>query len=287
MTGTLPPAGPAGIEQTRPRGVLRPLPPATLERLTPAPEVAWFVEFYWWIRWEEPYEAKVLSHPNVHLVFEEPGPLVYGVDRGLFTRRLEGAGQVLGVKFRPGWFRPFIDGPVSRLADRRVPAATIFPGIHNDEIWSRDDPASAADAFLLPRLPSPDPLSAEAEAIVGWITGSTRTFRVDDVARESGTSVRGLQRLFAEYVGASPKWVLRRARLHEAAARADSGAADWAGLAADLGYADQAHFVRDFTGAVGVSPGRYINRRLPPKARRFPSRRSQRRLAARPARRPR
>jgi len=61
-------------------------------------------------------------------------------------------------------------------------------------------------------------------------------------------------------VGASPKWVLRRARLHEAAARADEGAGiDWARLAADLGYADQAHLTRDFTAAVGSPPGRYAS----------------------------
>ena len=67
-----------------------------------------------------------------------------------------------------------------------------------------------------------------------------------------------MQRLFAAYVGASPKWVLRRARLHEAAARADQGVRlDWAALADDLGYFDQAHLTRDFTATVGVSPTRY------------------------------
>lgn len=70
--------------------------------------------------------------------------------------------------------------------------------------------------------------------------------------------MRSLQRLFAEYVGASPKWVLRRARLHEAAARAEEEAGiDWAALAADLGYCDQAHLTRDFTAAVGAPPAKY------------------------------
>jgi len=55
--------------------------------------------------------------------------------------------------------------------------------------------------------------------------------------------------------------VLRRARLHEAAARAESGTAvDWAALASDLGYADQAHLTRDFTATVGVPPARYSSR---------------------------
>jgi len=48
---------------------------------------------------------------------------------------------------------------------------------------------------------------------------------------------------------------MRRARLHEAALRADAGAVvDWAALAADLGYADQAHLTREFTATLGVPP---------------------------------
>lgn len=52
--------------------------------------------------------------------------------------------------------------------------------------------------------------------------------------------------------------MLRRARPHEAAARADSGQpVDWVALAVELGYADQAHLVRDFTATIGQSPDRY------------------------------
>jgi AraC-like DNA-binding protein len=194
---------------------------------------------------------------------------VYGVARKVYVRRLEGAGQVLGVKFRPGAFRPFAGGPVAELADRSVPAAGIF-GPEADEvgrrILARDDlaeMAALADGFLRGHLPAapPDPRVAEVAALVEAITARPQLFRVDELARELGVSVRALQRLFAEYVGVSPKWVLRRARLHEAAARADEGAGiDWAALAADLGYADQAHLTRDFAAAVGTPPGRYAGR---------------------------
>jgi hypothetical protein len=65
--------------------------------------------------------------------------------------------------------------------------------------------------------------------------------------------------------GVSPKWVMRRARLHEAASRADLGeVVDWARLAVDLGYADQAHLTRDFTATIGVPPGRYAGVSLSP-----------------------
>jgi AraC-like DNA-binding protein len=252
------------------RGVLYPHEHASivdLDRRAPCPELAPFVEFYWHVRWDtdEPYETKVLSHPNVHLVFEEPVPLVYGVDRTLFVRRLQGRGQVLGVKFRPGRFRPFARCPIIELADRRIPAAEFF-GPAVDEVsravldaTTLDTMARRVEEFLLPLLPAdPDPVAEEVAAMVERITADPALFRVDEAAGALNVSTRTLQRLFAEYVGASPKWVLRRARLHEAATRADQGAdIDWARLAGDLGYFDQSHLTRDFTAAVGTSPARY------------------------------
>ena len=253
------------------RGVLHPAVQAavvTLTRHDPSPRLAGFVEFYWHVSWDasdQPYETRVLSHPNVHLVFEEPEPTVYGVDRGLFVRRLEGVGQVLGVKFLPGGFRSLADGPVAWLRDRRVPAVEYFGA----EIETVDRTVRAAtdvagavatvEAFLAPILPErPDPVAVQVAEIVERLVADPGVVRVDQAAAVAGVSVRALQRLFAEYVGVSPKWVMRRARLQEAAARADSGAdVDWASLAADLGYADQAHLTRDFTAVVGDPPGRY------------------------------
>ena len=71
-------------------------------------------------------------------------------------------------------------------------------------------------------------------------------------------SVRGLQRLFAEYVGIGPKWVIRRYRLHEVTARmAADGAIDWAALALDCGYFDQAHLIHEFREFSGLTPTAY------------------------------
>ncbi|MFD4654531.1 DUF6597 domain-containing transcriptional factor [Kitasatospora sp. NPDC058444] len=265
------PAAPASPDLGR--GVLHPARAAeliTVDRLAPDPAVARFVEYYWLVRWDlhglPPYEQKVLSHPNVHLVFEAPRARVYGVDRSVFVRRLEGAGHVLGARFRPGAFRALAGHPVSGLADRSVPAAEYFgpavDRVNAEVLGTPGDPAAFADAFLRPRLPAPDPVAAEVAAMVDRITSTPDLCRVDELAAGLGLPVRRLQRLFAEYVGASPKWVLRRARLHEAAERAAAvGELDLAGLAAELGYADQAHLTRDFTAAVGVSPARYAGSR--------------------------
>jgi AraC-like DNA-binding protein len=81
--------------------------------------------------------------------------------------------------------------------------------------------------------------------------------RVEHLCALAGCSARTLQRLFREYVGVTPKWVLQRIRLHEAAERMVEGEGDWASLALDLGYFDQAHFIKAFKAVVGRSPAEY------------------------------
>jgi AraC-like DNA-binding protein len=253
------------------RGVLRPRLAATrfqLARRPPSAGLAPFVDFYWILRWDlrgqPPHEQTILPHPSVNLAFEASGAGIYGVDRRLFTRSLSGSGRVFGVRFRAGCFRPFWRAPTSELTNRVVPAVWIF-GPEADEthraIMRADADAvmtEQAEALLCSVRPERDPAAEQAAELVARITGDPALRRVDQLAAASGMSARSLQRLFADYVGVSPKWVMRRARLHEAAERADGGElVDWAGIAADLGYADQAHLTRDFTTTIGVPPTHY------------------------------
>jgi AraC-like DNA-binding protein len=253
------------------RGVLRPNVAAerfALGRFGPAEPLEPFVDFYWIIHWDlrgqPPHEQAILPHPNVNLAFEATGAGIYGVDRSLFVRRLDGQGHALGVRFRAGCFRPFWGAPVSQLSDRVVPAARVFGPLAEKTRQAiicagRDEDMTAqAEALLFSALPERDPAAEQAARLVALITSQASLRRVDQLAEVAGLPVRALQRLFADYVGVGPKWVMRRARLHEAAARADTGQpVDWAALAADLGYADQAHLTRDFTATIGVAPSRY------------------------------
>jgi AraC-like DNA-binding protein len=242
-----------------------------LARHDPPADLAPFVDYFWVVRWDlrgqPPHEQAILPHPTVTLAFEETGAAVFGVDRAIFTRRLAGAGKALGVRFRPGGFRPFYASPVFTLNDRVVPARVIF-GSAADRTCEAvmaaagDDAMTALAAGLLRGAsPRPDPHAAQVADIVALITADPGLRRVAQVADACGIPERRLQRLFADYVGVSPKWVMRRARLHEAALRVDSGGVvDWAALAAELGYADQAHLSRDFTATLGVPPTRYAAR---------------------------
>src|ERR1700748_131198 len=225
------------------RGVLRPDLAASVIRLDghkPADALAPFVDYYWIVRWDlrgqPPHEQTVLPHPNVHLVFEASGAGIFGVDLRLFTRALSGRGLWCGVRFAPGGSRPFWQAPISQLTDRVVPAARLFgPRAEKTRQAIMDDfdlggfdvddgvMIGRAEALLLSVLPERDPLAGQSAALVSRITDDPGLRRVDELAASSGLSVRTLQRLFADYVGVSPKWGVRRARLHDAAEHAGSG----------------------------------------------------------------
>ncbi|MGQ4516438.1 DUF6597 domain-containing transcriptional factor [Streptomyces sp. DW26H14] len=106
--------------------------------------------------------------------------------------------------------------------------------------------------------------AARAMALADLVRHDRSVRRVDRLAEAAGLSARSLQRLFGGYVGVGPKWVVLRYRIHEALERAEAadppGAVDWPALAAELGYSDQAHLVRDFTATVGVPPTAYGQR---------------------------
>lgn len=253
-----------------PRGIVRRAepPPGAVRhaRFLAGGDLAWIVEHVWSVRWDlrghEPFVAETLPHPAVHVVLERGASVVSGPSRRRFVRRLEGAGEVVGIKMRPGGFRPLVDFAIVELADRVRPLAELgsdWAALEADVLSAKDAAArvGVVEAFLRTRAPARDPLAEEASRVVDVARTSPDLVRAEDLATATGHTLRALQRLFRSHVGVSPKWVLQRYRLHEALARLEQGEVSGATLAHDLGYTDQAHFVRDFRALVGCSPGAY------------------------------
>jgi AraC-like DNA-binding protein len=177
---------------------------------------------------------------------------------------LEGQARVFGIKFRPGGFRPFADIAMSKLADRTIPASRIFgKGVDTLQVVAlssgkESEKIAAANTFFSSRAPEPDESVALAGRLVDQILQVAEIKTVDDLVSRSGIGKRALQRIFNEYVGASPKWVIRRYRLHELIEKFNSGEQlDWSQLALELGYFDQAHLINDFRSIIGCSPVQY------------------------------
>ncbi|MCQ6560290.1 DUF6597 domain-containing transcriptional factor [Paenibacillus mendelii] len=258
------------------KGILHPSMGDTkfsLNRFPPSPDTSFFIQHYWVIQWDlrgqAPYCQTVIAHPNVNLVVEKETTRIYGVSSATSSHLLKDQGWVVGVKFKPGGFYPFWNAPVSHLTDQSLGIEEVFgldslslEGEVLQQYHHIEQAAHRVDTFFRDRLPERDPNVELVSEIVYGIRDDRTIRQVNDAARMSGLHQRTLQRLFDRYVGVSPKWVILRYRLHEAAERMHQDEAnDWTALSLDLGYYDQSHFIRDFKSIVGLSPEEYIRAR--------------------------
>lgn len=267
-------------------GVLRPGEFARHVDLVREPvgeQVARWVENRWSLRWDLPrgrwFDSEVLPHPTCSLTVELGShprtgmPVgetvaVTGVCTHRFDVQVRGWGRVVGLRFRPGGLAALTGLPASAWTDRSAAAWQVLPAglaaaLADPGLAQRGtDWADVAEAGLAALTDGwRDPRYDLLLDIVADMLADHALLTVADVAQRHGVTVRTLQRMFTHYVGVGPKWVLARYRLHDAVADLDAG---WAGTLTDLavryGWYDQAHFTRDFTALVGVTPGEYRDR---------------------------
>jgi methylphosphotriester-DNA--protein-cysteine methyltransferase len=83
---------------------------------------------------------------------------------------------------------------------------------------------------------------------------------VSDIATGVGVSHGYLDRQFSEQVGLSPRTLARILRMRRLLEVIDVyGSVEWADKAAELGWFDQAHLIRDFKRHTGVTPSQYVS----------------------------
>jgi AraC-like DNA-binding protein len=261
-------------------------------RRPPTPPLAGLVDRFWAVRWDLPagtsHRQEVLTHPSVNLSVgtpdarsgrTDPEARVTGVATELVDRELAGRGWTVAAMTTVGGFGAFVDEPVSALVGR-VTEVDVVPGLDGgalvaavtaagDEPGAGPDDAAREPARVAALARALEDVLATAEparveqarevAAVARIAETDRDVRrLDDLAARAGVTPRALQRLFARHAGVSPTWVLRRYRLLEAAeAVRDGERVVWSDVAGALGYADQAHLVRDFRAALGRTPEAY------------------------------
>jgi AraC-like DNA-binding protein len=162
------------------------------------------------------------------------------------ARLLPGAAALLGVDagaLSEDW------QPLERWLPRPVVGRLVDKLARTRDVSAR---VRALDAFFSDRLLNRalDPRLSRALQRVFDRQGD---IPVAALARHAGAHARTLGRLFDRAVGLSPKRFLRVVRL-QAALRALPGADNWARVAADLGYHDQAHFIHDVKDLFGATP---------------------------------
>jgi AraC-like DNA-binding protein len=276
-------SGPDPVERDS-RGILDPWllrQRVQLTRYPAGPALGGLVDRFWAVRWDLPpgttHQQQVLTHPGANVSVghangepgeRQPGPVearLNGVARGLTTRVLVGQGWTVAAMTRPGGLGAFVSGSAADFTDRVVP---LGQALGTDEaallrqVTAEPDEAARVALLAAALEQAVDPerrLPAGRVAEVARLAETDRGVRrLADLCDLAGLGPRTLQRMFLQYAGVSPTWVIRRYRLLEAAESVREGKpVSWAEIAAGLGYADQAHLTRDFRAATGQTPAAY------------------------------
>ncbi|GIP34199.1 helix-turn-helix domain-containing protein [Paenibacillus sp. J2TS4] len=225
-----------------------------LTRHVPSEDIGFFVKHFWIVSWDLigqlSYSQEVVPNPCVNMVFERNHSSIYGASRQKFSRLLQGMDQVFGVKFKPGGFYPFVKWPISRLTAGSIPVENVF-NAESDQIGSsilsQDDPhkmVKLAESLIRQQLPDQDERIVLINEIIDRVQADRSITKVDQICETFQLNIRKLQRIFSQYVGVSPKWVIKLYRLQNAAEAMDQGQCiNWLDLSIELGYYDQSHFI--------------------------------------------
>jgi AraC-like DNA-binding protein len=196
----------------------------------------------------------------------EPQACVMGVMTSPITvERPAASSPLLGVSLAAGAASMLLDGNVSSFNNRVIDLRSLWGHEaqylleHLIESQTTADRLRHVDTFLLRKLNAarePDPMLAPAIDLIRT-HGGRLSMRA--VGSELGVSERRLERTFRTGTGLSPKEFSRITRLHAVLARLPRMESDatWVEIASELGFADQAHLIREFRALTGVTPARY------------------------------
>jgi AraC-like DNA-binding protein len=225
---------------------------------------------------EEPSrDALILPDACSDLIWEQgTGSYVAGPDTGPVRISTRSGTVTVGVRFRPAAGGPALGLPMSEIRDQRVELTELLPparlpaarGQAAAALAADLDPAVAARKILdlagtLVSSGSPDDAVKHAAGLL-----RDPAARLEHVTAAIDLSERQLRRRFHDAVGYGPKTLQRVYRFQRFVQRIDGqrgggqsaggspGALDLATIAAEAGYADQAHLTRECVALSGLTP---------------------------------
>lgn len=204
---------------------------------------------------------RILDHDDEARSCRYQGGFVAGLDDSYTLTEHDGFQHGLQVNFTPIGARLFLGVPMAELTGRVVALGDLFDAEARrfarqlEDVGEWDTRFDLLDRFIAARI-----ARARGDArVVSWavdrITARSGLLDIGALARDTGYSQKHLITLFHDFVGVTPKRLARIVRFDCVVQRLKAGGAGgWAELAADFGYYDQAHLVRDFRQFTGATP---------------------------------
>jgi AraC-like DNA-binding protein len=246
----------------------------------PSPDLASVVECYWLYTFEgEPTEEspvqkclpigmyEVLFHldATISSVWYDnqwkvlPKSFFTGIYNNPVEWKVTGSARLFGIRLKPESF--------SRLF--AVPAASLFCSFKDlvaffgpkiaplpQALYGRECISgiiAQTEIFLSNRLTAMEQQRNYIVEAANLIRTAKGNITIEEVSNTVAVGMRQLQRSFKENIGTTPKGYLRIIRFRNALTSMNDEH-EWADITHDLGYSDQAHFIREFREFAGDAP---------------------------------
>jgi AraC-like DNA-binding protein len=254
----------------------------------PSGALAEFIDSFWTLEIESDCHSetteRVIPNGTLQMIFHYGIPFYEKCGKKeIFQNRLILCGQkkvfsnvtapagsgMIGVVFKPFGVRPFFNIPVCELTDSEIPLSDVI-GKSGDELEDQlyhcscfEERIHKIEDFLLKCYFLHCRYSwGLARECVKYIQISKGLVTVRDLSLHFNTSSRNLERIFAAYIGVSPKFFIRLNRFKQAMAMAQSQKrVNLTSIALDCGYFDQSHFINESKALSGMNPSSFFANR--------------------------
>src|ERR1700719_4328619 len=230
----------------------------------PSPKFAAHVECFWLHHSDGPVRNfHVFPDGCSDIIFEQPARDYGGLAIvGTMTRAqafdIPAGNSTFGVRFRPGMAARLVRVPGSLAVNQSIPLAAAWKAAAVRDLLDRLACSAPRDAiaWFEASLADPAPLDA-VEKSLAWLAERSGQVSLDSLADAASLSPRQFRRTCLERTGLSPQHLARLPRFRHAAEYAGKQRRDWADVALECGYYDQAHLINEFKELAGVSPAQF------------------------------
>ncbi len=256
----------------------------SFKKILPQKRLNRYIEYYWISKSNNPTDltAKIIQDGSVYILFlfdAEYGIKMNNEDfinishahiiggRKYNTYFAEkGMVNVLGIRFRPGGFYPFLQIPAKEISDSFFNMEQLFGNIIREieeELYETPNPMDKIriiESFLLRRISLNIDESLTPGLRMSNILKSYDAVSIDQLCSGTGFSYKKIERIFSREIGFTPKYLNRILRfqrvLHELH---ENNFKTLSEVAYDNFYFDQSHFIKEFEYFTGLTPQEFIS----------------------------
>lgn len=256
-----------------------------LIEIAPHPGLNKIVESYWLVK-DEKLKLRILPEGTMNIVFNLGKPVVIsdnsnenntyreswlsGAHKRFYVQEDPEDCYLVGIKFKQQGAHRFLKFPLFRIANKVIELNQILDGY---SIETRERLLDATnlgqikqtlDRFIIKRADitnnTPDIVDFALKKV--QMNGSPSLIK--NLCSAANISHKHLITLFNDKVGLSPKLLYRINKFNKAISlTSEQEKVDWSEIAFDCHYYDQAHLINEFRYFSGVSPNKYLKKRLP------------------------